>query len=64
MVALGTRHRNSPRAFRVDNMFNQPLDGKVKIWNMETLADPNIDVTTEPSKHLCTMSVHNGKSPL
>ncbi|KAK3845554.1 MAG: WD40-repeat-containing domain protein [Linnemannia gamsii] len=35
-------------------------DGKVKIWNMKTLADPNIDVTTEPSKHLCTMSVHNG----
>ncbi|KAG0272841.1 HIR complex subunit [Linnemannia exigua] len=35
-------------------------DGKVKIWNMETLANPNIDITTEPSKHLCTMSVHNG----
>jgi hypothetical protein len=38
------------------------IDGKVKIWNMKTLADPNIDATTEPSKHLCTMSVHNGKS--
>lgn len=41
---------------------DQTLDGKVKIWNMKTLADPNIDATTEPSKHLCTMSVHNGKS--
>ncbi|KAF9087927.1 HIR complex subunit [Mortierella sp. GBA35] len=30
-------------------------DGKIKIWNMKTLADPNID-DTEASKHLCTMS--------
>lgn len=59
MFALKKKPRNSYLLF----VFNdQSLDGKVKIWNMKTLADPNIDATTEPSKHLCTMSVHNGKS--